>query len=266
VNRSAEVSIGVAVLAALALSALVPALRLPLLVVLTASVWLLPATSTTRWACAAATPVALILVWGHLVGGGFSADLPACADPMSSLAWQRVAEAAIVIGTVLLLARTLGTSLGALGLVRPHRPEMMVAVLAIAVVPIPSLYLGAILAQPFFGPIHLDLSQPLAVVPALLLALANGTMEEVAYRGALMAWMSRATTPAVAIVGQAIVFGAAHTGSDFVASPLPVVLAVIAGGLIAGVIVRRTGSLWLPIAVHVALDVPLYYAAACRLQ
>jgi membrane protease YdiL (CAAX protease family) len=39
----------------------------------------------------------------------------------------------------------------------------------------------------------------------------------------------------------------------------------MAGGLAAGLIVRRTGSLWLPILVHIALDVPLYYAAACRL-
>jgi membrane protease YdiL (CAAX protease family) len=42
------------------------------------------------------------------------------------------------------------------------------------------------------------------------------------------------------------------------------VLTVMAGGLVAGLIVRRTGSLWLPIVVHIALDVPLYYAAACR--
>ncbi len=90
-------------------------------------------------------------------------------------------------------------------------------------------------------------------------------MEELAYRGALMGWMSRAAGPTVALIGQAIVFGLAHTGTDFVASPLPVVLVIIAGGLIAGLIVRRTGSLWLPILVHIALDVPLYYAAACRL-
>jgi hypothetical protein len=31
------------------------------------------------------------------------------------------------------------------------------------------------------------------------------------------------------------------------------------------VIVRRTGSLLLPISIHAALDVPLYYAFACRL-
>jgi membrane protease YdiL (CAAX protease family) len=99
----------------------------------------------------------------------------------------------------------------------------------------------------------------------LILAVANGTMEELAYRGALMAWLSRAAGPRVGLVGQAVVFGAAHTGPDFTGPVLPVVLAIIAGGLIAGLIVRRTGSLWLPIVVHICFDIPLYYAAACRL-
>ena len=38
-----------------------------------------------------------------------------------------------------------------------------------------------------------------------------------------------------------------------------------AGGLIAGWLVNRTGSLAIPLAIHVALDIPLYYAFACRL-
>ena len=67
------------------------------------------------------------------------------------------------------------------------------------------------------------------------------------------------------LLGQAVIFGAAHTGPDFTGSALPVVLAIAAAGLLAGLIVRRTGSLLLPILVHIAFDVPLYYAVACRL-
>jgi len=81
----------------------------------------------------------------------------------------------------------------------------------------------------------------------------------------LMAWLSRAAGPTIGLVGQALVFGAAHTGPDYVGPVLPVVSVIIAGGIVAGIIVRRTGSLWLPIVVHICFDVPLYYAAACRL-
>lgn len=42
-------------------------------------------------------------------------------------------------------------------------------------------------------------------------------------------------------------------------------LAVTTAALLAGLIVRRAGSLWLPIVVHICFDVPLYYAAVCRL-
>ncbi len=262
-NRRLAPLIGIALLGALVVAALEPGLRLPLVLALAAGSWLLPV-GPVRWAAAAAVPVALILAWGDLVGSPPAIDRLDCADPLSPFAWLRMAEAATVITLVLLLARHLGTTLRALGLARPSRPELLVGIAAILIIPVPSLYLGAALAEPFFGPIRLDLAQPLAVLPALTLAVANGTMEEVAYRGALMGWMSRATGPTVALIGQAVVFGAAHTGTDFVTSPLPVVLTVITGGLIAGLIVRRTGSLWLPIVVHIALDVPLYYAAACR--
>jgi len=253
------------VLVALAAAALVPVLRVPILALLASGAWLLPRGSAARWALAAGVPVAIILAWGDVVGNRLLSDDFTCADPFSRVAWIRVAEAALVIGVILVLARHLGTSMASLGLRRPNRREVLLGIAAIVFIPLPSLYVGATLAEPFFGPIRLDLAQPLAIVPAFTLAVANGTMEELAYRGALMSWLSRSAGPMVGLVGQAVIFGVAHTGSDFVASPLPVVFAIMVAGLIAGLIARRTGSLWLPIVVHIAFDVPLYYAAACRL-
>jgi membrane protease YdiL (CAAX protease family) len=43
----------------------------------------------------------------------------------------------------------------------------------------------------------------------------------------------------------------------------PVMAAMTAGALIAAVIAIRTRSLLLPIAIHVALDLPIYYYFAC---
>jgi membrane protease YdiL (CAAX protease family) len=34
---------------------------------------------------------------------------------------------------------------------------------------------------------------------------------------------------------------------------------------VLGVVARRTGSLLVPFAIHVAVDIPLYHALACRL-
>ena len=260
--------IGFVIVVALGLAALVPVTRLPVLLLLLAGLLITSRAGWVpwRWGFGAALPVALIFSWNWLIGDRLVADELVCADVGSSLAWLRVLEAVLVIGAIVLLAHVLGTSLPALGLRRPTRAELAVGIVAVLLIPLPSLYLGAILAEPFFGPMDLDLSQPAALVPALLLAVANGTMEELAYRGALMAWLSRAAGPSVGLLGQALVFGFAHTGPDFVGPTLPVVLAIVAAGLLAGLIVRRTGSLWLVIAVHIAFDVPLYYAAACRLS
>lgn len=164
-----------------------------------------------------------------------------------------------------MVARLLGADRASLSLRWPSTRVTM-ASLAIAGLVAPlALWLGPILAVPFFGEVRLETGILIAVVPAVVLALANGLMEEITFRGALMGWGERLLGPFAALVLQAVVFGIVHVGPDFTGNPIPVVVAVGTGGLIAGVIVRRTGSLLLPIAVHAAFDVPLYYVQACRL-
>jgi membrane protease YdiL (CAAX protease family) len=257
--------VSVAVLALLGTGALVPASRPVGLLVLGLAFLTANQGSPVRWAAAAGLPVAVILVWGALAGNQARSDLVECGDLFSPPAMVRMAEAIVVCGLIVVLAQRLGVTVASLGLTRPGRPEVALGVLAVAIVPMGSLLVGSWLAEPFFGPIRLHLADPGAIVPALALAVANGTMEELAYRGALMAWLSRASVPLLALVGQSVVFATAHTGVDFVGEAWPVMLAVGSGGLLAGIIVRRSGSLWLPIVVHICFDVPLYYAAVCRL-
>jgi len=126
-----------------------------------------------------------------------------------------------------------------------------------------ALVIGPFLARPFFGDVGYDITRVGAIAPALLFALANGSMEELVYRGALMGWSARVMGMGPAIVGQAVVFGLAHSGSDVVGNGVPLSLALGAGGLLAGVIAVRTRSLLLPIAIHVGLDIPIYHAFAC---
>ncbi len=117
-----------------------------------------------------------------------------------------------------------------------------------------------------FGSYQLDLSQPLALLPALVFAASNAVAEELAYRGAMRTWL----TPALGVVGanlaQAVVFGLAHTGEDFVGieAVVPTMAAMVVVGFVGGVIARRTGSLILPIAIHLAADIPIYFYWACR--
>ena len=100
-------------------------------------------------------------------------------------------------------------------------------------------------------------------MPAAIFAVSNGVMEEVIYRGALMSWSGRVMGIGPALIGQAVVFGLAHSGTDVVGFQVPLMLAMGLGGLLAGLVTIRTRSLLIPIAVHVGLDIPIYFAFAC---
>jgi len=217
-----------------------------------------------RWAWAAPIPVAVNLCWGLLpapLADPFGGD---CADVDSPPAVWRAAEAALALGALALLAYVLRARRSDLGLRWPARAVVRLAVIGAVILGPIGLLLGAWLAQPFFGDFALDLTRPGFLVPALVFALANGVMEELSYRGALMGWTSRVTGTWLAVIGQAVVFGIAHGGADVGGSPILLMVALGVGGFLAGVIALRTRSLLIPIAWHVALDLPLYVYLACR--
>ena len=216
-----------------------------------------------RWAWAAPIPVTVVLCWG-LLSSPLAAPTGAdCASLASPPAVWRATEATLALMSLVLLAVVLRADRADLALRSPAPSVRWLAVVGAVILGPIGLLLGPALARPFFGEIGLDLSQPGFIAPALVFAVANGVMEELAYRGALLGWTARVTGPRVALVGQAIVFGLAHAGPDVDGSPIVLMLALGLGGLLAGVIRLRTRSLLLPIAWHVALDLPLYVYLAC---
>lgn len=221
------------------------------------------------WLAAGFVPVAVLVAWRVLL----PAPLPtgaACGDLSAPTVLWRLGLGVAVIGAVGAMAAFLHADRASLLLRWPSRPIIVVSVVFALVLGPLALWLGPILAEPFFGPVGYDVAPHgvtlTAFLAALIIALANGALEELTFRGALMGWGSQALGPLGANALQAVVFGVVHVGGDFTGNPLPVVLAVGVGGLIAGVIAQRTRSLLLLIAVHAAFDLPLYYAFACRVS
>ena len=223
-------------------------------------------------ALAAVLPAAAILVWRAIPQPLADAAGADCANLLAPPAVWRFLEGAVGLAAVLLLVWDRRARLAEIGLTRGSRRLFVAAIAGLVVIGPVALYVADLLGNTelgsrFFGSFALDLSQPLALLPALLFAASNSLAEELAYRGALRTWL----TPSLGIMGanlaQAIVFGLAHTGDDFVGieAAIPTMLAMIAVGFVAGIIVRRTGSLTLPLAVHAAADIPIYFYWACRL-
>ncbi len=250
-------------LALLALAAIAESARLPVLLVLGIGTGVAASRAApVRWAWAGAVPVALALAWGGLTTPSIATDGSSCTDPASSVAVLRLVEAIVVLAAVTILALVLRSSARALLLRLPARRWIRWAVIGFLVAGPVALLAGPYLARPFFGEVGYQLL-PAALVPALVFAVSNGVSEEFAYRGALMGWSAKVMGTGPALVGQAIIFGLAHSGLDVTGSSIPLMLVLGIGGLLAGVISLRTRSLLIPVAVHIGLDLPIYFAFAC---
>lgn len=246
-------------------AAAIPAARLPVLLVLVLGLVVARRSdvAAVRLAWAAPIPVAVVLACTLLPEPDVARTLAACADPFSPRAIRRVAIAIAVLLVAVAVARVARVPAADLRLRRPSRAVGIISIAAVGVAAPLAVYLGPALAEPFFGRVAFTIVTPLALLPAFVFAIANAVEEEVAYRGAWLGWGETALGPLAAIVVQALAFGLAHSGSDFVGPQLPVIAAMAAGGAIAAVIARRTGSLALPIALHAAADVPMFLYAVC---
>ena len=218
---------------------------------------------------AAVLPVAAILSWGTFTQPLADPTGGQCADLFAPPAVWRFIEALVGLVVLALVLRDRGATAADIGLRLGSRRVAILAVVGLFVVAPLALLAGSflgssLLGESFFGTFALDLSQPAALAPAFLFAASNALVEELAYRGVMRTWL----VPALGVVGanlaQAIVFGLAHSGADFVGPVAPVAASMILVGFIAGVIARRTGSLTLLIAIHAAADIPIYFFWACR--
>ena len=262
--------VAAAVIAALAVGAAIHPLRPVVLLGLTFAYALSGRRGERNQALAAGLPVAAILAWGAISQPAAAPDALQCTDVFAPPAVWRFLEALAGLAVIGLLVVERFAWLAELGL---HPATRRITVLAIVgailvgpVALVAATWLGSgLLGGSFFGTYQLDLTRAAALVPALLFAVSNAVAEELAYRGALMRWLAPSAGIVGANLGQALVFGLAHTGADFVGPVAPTAFAMILGGFIGGVVARRTGSLLLPIAIHAAADLPIYYFWACRL-
>jgi membrane protease YdiL (CAAX protease family) len=220
--------------------------------------------SELRWVWAAPIPIAVWLTWRTLSAPLADPNGLDCTDAISPPAAWRVAQALLALGTLAVVMGVLGAKPSSIWLRRPTVPVARLSVLGFFVAAPLGLLLGAAIARPYFGTFDLNVRDPMVLIPGLIFSLSNAVAEEVIYRGAFMAFAGKVIGLRNALVIQAIVFGVAHAGAHFMGSPVPVVLAVGLGGYVAGLLVIKTRSLMLPIAVHTAIDLPVYAFFACR--
>ena len=222
-------------------------------------------------ALAAVLPAAAILVWRAIPQPAADPTGVDCANLLAPPAVWRFLEAAVGLVVLGALIWDRRASLGELGFRRGSRTVRTIAIVGLLLVGPIAIYAATRLGESelggtFFGAYSPDLSQPLALLPALVFAASNALAEELAYRGAMRTWLAPSLGVLGANLAQALIFGLSHTGRDFVGfeGMVPVMVAMVVVAFVAGVIARRTGSLTIPLAIHAAADIPIYLYWACQ--
>jgi membrane protease YdiL (CAAX protease family) len=245
-------------------AALVPALR-PAGAVILALGWVVLRVAHRPAAIgwAAVLPLGIGLVWPWILGGDVPLGAAACTDPLSAIVVRRVLMAAVVLTAIVVLGLLHRSSRSEIGLRRPGAGEALLAAGGGVALVILGLAIGPTVARPFFGELDFPV-QPAALVPAVLFGVANGVTEEVAYRGAMQSWLARTWPMWLAIGYQGLVFGIVHAGPEVLALGAVHSGLLAAVGVAAGVLRWRTGTLVIPIGIHIGADVALYVGLACR--
>lgn len=226
--------------------------------------------ATRSTSLAAVLPAAAILVWRAIPQPAADPAGLDCTNVLAPVALWRFLEAGLGLLMLGYLLWDRKAVPGELGFRRGSRQVRVIAIVGLLVLGPFAVYAATLLGTSelgamFFGPFAFTFTAG-AMVPALIFAASNALAEELAYRGTLRVWLRPALGITGANVAQAVLFGLAHTGDDFAGleGAIPVLIAMVVVGFVAGVIAHRTGSLTIPLAIHAAADIPIYLYWACQ--
>jgi membrane protease YdiL (CAAX protease family) len=109
------------------------------------------------------------------------------------------------------------------------------------------------------------MSKLMAVAPwAALFVLSNAFMEELLFRGILLQRYEALTGKWLALFSTALVFALAHVQVNYAANVWQFVLMVFGLGLMWGLLMQRSKSIWGSVLFHAGADVaiilPIYQA------
>jgi uncharacterized protein len=181
--------------------------------------------------------------------------------PMSN-AVAKAVQAGLVAVTVIVLTLASGQGLGSLQL----RKGRLVFGLGIGLLGFAAMAVVTFLpGGPFFAAGSLKLAPLMAVAPwVMLFVLSNAFMEELLFRGVLIERQQTLVGPGLALISTTLVFALAHVQVNYTAQVAFFVAFVFVLGLMWGLLMQKSKSIWGSVLFHAGADVavilPMYQA------
>jgi len=161
----------------------------------------------------------------------------------------------LIVGTILLLTRASGASMGSIYVQKGNlRQGLMIGLIAFGAAAVASVPL----ARFMFGGNNLNLARILPWIPWLLIfVLANAANEELLFRGLFLRKLEPFFGPWTSNILIAILFTLYHSGVRYTPDLLMFLASLPPLALAWGHIMRKTDSLWGSILFHAGMDLPI---------
>jgi len=178
--------------------------------------------------------------------------------------WQKVNETLFIVCAVIFLQRVSGGSLGSLYLQKGN----LKLGLAIGVITFIIAAAGSIPAAEFlFKAKDLTLARVMPWMPVILvIVLANGTLEELLFRGVFLRRLEPFFGKFAANLLIALVFTVLHRGASYTSQEMMFLVILFPLALVWGAITQKTEGLWGSILFHAGMDIPIYLGLISNLQ
>lgn len=174
------------------------------------------------------------------------------------IALEKLKTMLIVVGTIVILTRISGNSLGSIFLQRGHlKKGLTIGLFAFAIAVAGSIPMSKLL----FAGEDVSLVKILTWTPWILIAvLSNATNEELLFRGLFLQKLEPFYGKFLSNCLIVLVFTGLHLGVTYTQDQMIFLVVIVPLALVWGYFMQKTDSVWASILFHAGTDIPIFLA------
>ena len=177
------------------------------------------------------------------------------AEPIGWM-YEKLHEVVLIVCVIIVFSKLAGNSLGSIYI---QKGNLKLGLLIGGIAFLVSIAGAIPMAELLFNGKDLTIARVLPWVPwVLIIVLANGTLEELLFRGLFLRKLEPFFGKFLSNFLIALVFTVLHKGSTYTSSEYIFLIILTPLALVLGWVMQKTDSIWGSILIHAGMDIPVF--------